>query len=112
MKNENEDVRKFTHDYPDDTEIRYTVDSEGSHMECSFTSEDPDCGTETILYNASPAVSLKEMSGELLEEITGYLDATDNGNLRMGRNGCEQYYDEFNNSTLYAIEKALTQLAA
>ena len=112
MENTKEVVRKFTHDYPDDTQIRYTVDEEGSHMECSFTSEDSDFGTETILYNASPAIPLKEMSGELLEEITSYLDATDDGNKRVEETGIEKYYNDFGNSTLYAVEKALSQIVA
>ena len=81
-------------------------------MECSFTSEDSDFGTETILYNASPAIPLKEMSGELLEEITGYLDATDDGNKRGEDTGIEKYYNDFGNSTLYAVEKALSQIVA
>ena len=41
----------YGHDYPDDTvmEISIRPDS-NAELKLSFTSEDPDCGTETMIY--------------------------------------------------------------
>ena len=104
-------IFSYTHDGDDDTKIVFYSDENGTHLECSHESEDPDCGTETILYNSSDRnESIKTMTSELLEEISGYLDATDNGNMRRGRDGLEQYYDDYNNSTLYAVEAALSKI--
>ena len=103
-------IFKYSHDYTDDTEIKYFRDNEGSHLECSFTSEDPDYGTETIYLNSDPAETLREMARDQMEEITAYLDATADGTRRVDDAPNAIVYDSYGNSTLYAVESALSNL--
>ena len=103
-------IFKYTHDYTDDTEIKYFRDNEGSHLECSFDHEDPDVGVETIYLNSDPAETLREMARDQMEEITAYLDATADGTRRVDDAPNAIVYDDYCNSTLYAVESALSNL--
>lgn len=107
-----EEIRfKHKFDYEDDTVISYESDNTCSKLKCSFTGEDPDFGTETIVLTAEPSKPMKQMVNEAMKEIGDYLDATDNGNMRRGSTLLQQFYDEYSNSTLYAVEQALTVLS-
>lgn len=99
----------YTHDYENDTVIAYWVDDGGSHMTASFTSEDPNYGTDTLEYNAKPVEPIAKMAQDWLEEFTEYLDSTNDGINRPGEasDELEKVYGEYSNSTLYAIENAL-----
>ena len=98
---------KYSHDHTNDTKIVYFKTKYGSHMECSFTSEDPDYGTETIEYNSEPIISFYAMAKDQLREIEEYLDATENGIKRDGNAPNSEVYDDYINTTLYAVENAL-----
>lgn len=99
----------YTHDYENDTVVTYWSNNKESHMTASYTSEDPDCGTDSLEYNASPAEPLAEMARDWLEEFTEYLDSTNDGINRPGNASkeLEMVYGDYSNSTLYAIENAL-----
>ena len=99
----------YSHDYADDTKIVYSFDEHGSHLEMSYTSEDPDYGTDTLEYNAEPAESLHDIATDYLEELTEYLDKTADGIRRPGEASreLELVFGDYSNSTLYAVENAL-----
>lgn len=105
-------VKFFSHDYDLDTAIEYVNTGMYSMLNCSFTSEDPDYGTDTIHSNlSSPPKPREQMAYEMAQEIAAYLDATEDGVYRKNGVPYEKQYGDFSNSTLYAIEKALKDLA-
>ena len=106
-------TKTFTHDYENDTTIEYFNTGKYAGLTCSFTSEDPDYGTDTLHYNSEPADSMETLAYELREEIRQYLDITNDGISRGRAEGSELdlVYGEYSNSTLYAIENALTEIA-
>ena len=63
-------TKYFKHDYENDTTIEYVNTGLYSMLNCSFTSENPDYGTDTIHYTAEPAVSMEQMAYEMGIEIT------------------------------------------
>ena len=105
-------VEFFANDYDFDTAIEYVNTGMYSMLNCSFTSEDPDYGTDTIHSDpANPPKSREQMAYEMAQEIAAYLDATGDGTYRKNGAPYEKQYGDFSNSTLYAIEKALKDLA-
>lgn len=106
-------TKTFTHDYENDTTIEYFNTGKYAGLTCSYTSEDPAYGTDTLHYNSEPADTMEALAYEMREEIRQYLDMTDNGIHRGKVKGTEldRVYGEYINSTLYAIENALTKTA-
>lgn len=105
-------VEFFAHDYDFDTAIEYVNTGMYSMLNCSFTSEDPDYGTDTIHSDpANPPKPREQMAYEMAQEIAAYMDATEDGTYRKNGAPYEKQYGDFSNSTLYAIEKALKELA-
>lgn len=105
-------VEFFAHDYDFDTAIEYVNTGMYSMLNCSFTSEDPDYGTDTIHSDpANPPKPREQMAYEMAQEIAAYMDATEDGTYRKNGVPYEKQYGDFSNSTLYAIEKALKDLA-
>lgn len=99
-------------DYENDTVVRYWEDDEGSHMTASFTSEDPDYGTDTLEYNAYEAEPLITMAKSWLEELAEYLNKTHDGRFRPGDapDELELVFGDYSNSTLFAIESILLNI--
>lgn len=90
----------YSHDYPDDTVMEISVREDGNtQLELSFTSEDPDYGTETMVY-AGNTKNWRELALELREKITYYLD-----NMLD-----DKFFDEYVRTTLIAFENLLTEL--
>ena len=54
-------TKYFSNDYENDTTIEYVNTGLYSMLNCSFTSEDPDYGTDTLHYNAEPANGMERM---------------------------------------------------
>ena len=105
-------VEFFAHDYDFDTAIEYVNTGMYSMLNCSFTSEDPDYGTDTIHSDpANPPKPREQMAYEMAQEIKEYLDATEDGTHRIYSAPYAGCYGGYSNSTLYAIEKALKELA-
>ena len=97
-------VRYFTNDYENDTAIEFVEAGLYSCLNCSFTSEDYDYGTDTIHYTYPDcSASIEQVAYEMLQEISEYLERTNDGMKRH----VKSVYNEYSNSTLYAIEKAL-----
>ena len=105
-------TKYFSHDYENDTTIEYVNTGLYAMLNCSFTSEDEDYGTDTIHSDpANPPKPREQMAYEMAQEIAAYLDATGDGTYRKNGAPYEKQYGDFSNSTLYAIEKALKELA-
>lgn len=105
-------TKTFTHDYENDTTIEYFNTGKYAGLICSFTSEDPDYGTDTLHYNSEPADTMEALAYEMLEEIRDCLDTTDDGMRRGGASRkLDLVYCMYSNSTLYAIEKALAEIS-
>ena len=102
-------VMYYSHNMENDTRLVYSFDETQSHLDMSYTDEDPDYGTDHLEWNAEPVESLHEMATSYLEELTEYLDDTHDGIRRPGEASreLEMVFGEFSNSTLYAIENAL-----
>lgn len=108
----NRTVEYFSHDYDADTAIEYVNTGMYSMLNCSFTCEDPDYGTDTLHSDsANPPKPREQMAYEMAQEIKEYLDATEDGTHRICNAPYTSRYGEYSNSTLYAIEKALKDLA-
>jgi len=105
-------VEFFAHDYDFDTAIEYVNTGMYSMLNCSFTSEDEDYGTETLhSVPSNPPKPREQMAYEMAQEIAAYMDATEDGTYRKSGAPYAEQYGVFSNSTLYAIEKALNELA-
>lgn len=104
-------TKYFKHDYENDTTIEYVNTGLYSMLNCSFTSEDPDYGTDTLHYTAEPAVSMEQMAYEMGREITQFCNKQDAGEYRRVTDEERRIYGDYSNSTLYAIEKALHEIA-
>lgn len=106
-------TKHFTHDYENDTTIEWVNTGMYSMLNCSFTSEDPNYGTDTIHYGvgSSSVKPIAQMAYEMLDELTPYLGKMDRGAYDSISSDVRSKYGEYNNSTLYAIEHALSILA-
>lgn len=104
-------TRYFKFDYENDTTIEYVNTGAYSSLTCSYTSEDPDYGTDTIHYNADPAVSMGQMAYEFGGQLTQFLNKKDSGRYRDITHEERILFGDYSNSTLYAVEKALKNLA-
>lgn len=102
-------TKYFKHDYENDTTIEYVNTGLYSMLNCSYTSEDPDYGTDTIHFTATPAENMEQMAYNMLYEIKDFLDYRD-GSVEAPRCDVQNDYGEYSNSTLIAIESALYQV--
>ena len=103
-------TKYFKDSYENDTTVEYVSTGLYSMLNCSFTSEDPDYGTDTIHYTATPVESMEKMAYNMLYEVKDFLDYRE-GSVEAPRYDVQNDYGEYSNSTLYAIEKALKELA-
>lgn len=108
----------FTSDYRDDTMIEYVETGSYSMLNCSYTSEDPDCGTDTIHFSLGYVASIERLAFEMLQEITDYLDFRNVCEKTRGQGGewqwrykdLEDAYGAYSSCTLIAFEHALTEI--
>ena len=101
-------TRYFTYCYENDTTIEYVTTGLYAGLTCSYTSEDPAYGTDTLHYNAEPSECMEQLAYEMLQEVTEALDYRDSGE-EMPRE-LKLTYDEYANSTLIAVEHALQRI--
>lgn len=104
-------TKYFTFDYANDTTIEYVSTGLYSTLNCSYTSEDPDYGTDTIHYTVCEDISMEELAHRMLGNLTAYLDKRDSGKYDEINNELLKDFGGYGNSTLYAIEKALKPIA-
>ena len=104
-------TKTFKHNYENDTTLEYFNTGLYAGLNCSYTSEDPAYGTDTLHYNSEPADTMEALAYEMHKEIAEYLDQTDDGMRHGGASReLDLVYGEYSNSTLYAIEKALAEI--
>lgn len=95
----------YSHDYPDDTKMTVSIRDDGAtQLTLSFTSEDPDMGTEEMIYAGHD--DYLTLAKELLEEITSYLDEVEFFKTASK----ESYYGEYSRTALYAFESLLKEV--
>lgn len=104
-------TKYFKHDYENDTTIEYVNTGLYSMLNCSFTSEDPDYGTDTLHWTSSKPVPIAQIAYEMKNRLCKYLDKMDHGYYRDVDDGDRYMFGDYSNSTLYAIEKALHEIA-
>ena len=110
-------VRFYSHDYPADTTLEYTRTGNRSELRLSFSSEDPDMGTEEMLYAGENGESMQELVADLNDELNSYLDAADTSSfwqqqgmtLPEGIHSPDDYFSEYSRTALYAFEALLKQ---
>ena len=100
-------VSYHSNNYDNDTAIEYVETGLYSMLNCSYTSEDPSYGTETIHFVSETVESEQRMAYDMLKRIGKYLDAFDNGTMRDLSRDIKLEYDNYGRSTLIAIESAL-----
>ena len=107
-------TKHFTHDYENDTTIEWVNTGMYSMLNCSFTSEDPNYGTDTIHYGvgSSSVKPIAQMAYEMLDELTPYLNKRGRGENNSIPVALRKMDDDYSNSTLYAIENALKVIAS
>ena len=97
----------YSHDYPDDTKMIVETREDGNtQLTLEFTSEDPDMGTETLTYAGNNS-DWTELSHELREEITNYLDVIDVPFYDSHNDSLIELYSEYSKTALYAFEAML-----
>ena len=105
----------YTHDYENDTTIEYVDTGLYSMLNCSFTSEDPDYGTETIHYVSKTSKPDDQLAYEMRKELKKYLDFKESYNghdlIEPDIRELRCKYGDFINTTLYAVEGALQELS-
>lgn len=106
----NKITKFFKYCYENDTTIEYVNTGMYSMLNCSFTSEDPDYGTDTIHFGAGSKTvrSMEQIAFDMLREVKDFIDYRD-GEVEYPP-VCEIDYDNYSNSTLIAIEYALFEL--
>lgn len=104
--------RFYTHDYPVDTTLEYTRKGSRSELTLSFGSEDPDMGTEEMVYGGDQGESMAALVSDLLNEIKVYLVAADTSSFydQQGESKTvADAYGEYSRTALYAFEAILNE---
>ena len=102
-------VRYFEYCYENDTAIEYVETGLYSSLNCSYTCEDPDYGTDTVHFTVDGVKNEKYVAYKMLQEVTKYLDYVDHNIKDMPRE-LRVAYGEYSLSTMIAIEKALQEI--
>ena len=99
-----------THNYPHDTKFHYTFDGKEGHITLSFMSDDPDVGTEEMLYNGEG--DIQELISDLLEEITSCLDRQEGVSIEKKQeiHSLDDYFNGFTRTALIAFESILIHI--
>ena len=105
--------RFYTYDYPADTTLEYTRKGGRAELTLSFGSEDPDMGTEEMIFGSDKGESMAELVSELKKEIQSYLDAADTSSFYEQQGEAmpvaKELYGEYSRTALYAFEAILNE---
>lgn len=95
-----------THNYHNDTKLEYKKNGNEVELKLSFTSEDPDCGTEEMTCSFDDGEKLHMAAQYILIDLAPYNDEP-----------CEcsddtiQYYENYTRTALIAFENMLREFA-
>lgn len=104
-------VEFFDGNYENDTAVVFVDTGRYSMMDISVTSEDEDAGTETIHSDpAVPPQTREQMAYTMLQELTKYMDLSDEGRYDEIDRVLRMKYSEYMVSTLVCAERALQQM--
>lgn len=108
-------IRYFTHDHTADTRLEYTRTGQRSELTLSFSSVDPDMGTEEMVYAGGNSESLSALVSDLREELTAYLDSLDASSppsdpLLSEYPVLKEYLNSYSRTSLHAFESALQSM--
>ena len=104
-------VKYFKYCYENDTAVEFVDTGLYSMLNVSFTSEDPDYGTDTLHYTSEPAESEEQLAYEMLNEVSRVLNARDNPKEYEISRELKMVYDDYSTSTLIATEHALQEIS-
>ena len=93
-----------TYNHENDTELIFNK----GKITLRYTDQDPDYGTDELVYKGNPEDTIVDLAREQLTEITSFLDETYDGTWRT--DNIIKYYPkiaDFSNSTLIAFERIL-----
>ena len=100
----------YTHDYENDTTYTFEPGNTRSQITMTYTSEDPDFGTETLVYGGDG--NEKELARELLSDLSRCLDMQENPpRFARAADFDLQYYDNnYSRTSLIAFEAMLLEI--
>lgn len=100
-----------TYNTINDTVLTFESAIDRAEITLEFTGEDPDFGTETLVYGGDATATMIELCREQLEEITAFLDESCEGTYRPD-SITEKYpaLEDLNNSSLIAFERLLQEI--
>ena len=102
-------IKRYTHDHNNDTVLEFNVSQDRAEIACTFSSEDPDYGSEELILGGDAGETAKDLAEDLLKDIVTYLNGTNNGLNRTDDAPLAFVFGDYNNSTLYAVEAMLTE---
>lgn len=101
-------LRTYSHDYPNDTSLKWTDDGTRAEIELTFESEDPDAGTEIMVFGGDSGSSMQELAADGAEELTGWLDRHEG---QAEPEELDRVYGEYTRTALFAFEAILKKTA-
>jgi hypothetical protein len=105
-------TRYFKHDYENDTTIEFVNTPLYAMLNCSFTSEDPDYGTDTLHFTCCRECTFESIAYNMKKELSKFLDLKENREYKkLEELNAQIDYDQYSLSTLFAIESALTEIS-
>ena len=104
-------TKYFTYCYENDTTVEYVKAENYSMLNCSFTSEDKDYGTDTLHWTGCGVVPMDQLAYEMKHALSEYLDKEDRGLYEDIDSIERMMFGDFSNSTLIAVEYALEEIS-
>lgn len=100
-----------TYNYTNDTKLTFTKTKNRAEIKLEYTDEDPDYGTETLVCGGDAKETLISLCHDQLDELTTFLDETNDGTYRPEDIMCSyKHLDDLNNSSLIAFERMLQSI--
>ena len=102
----------YSHDYPNDTTMEYSRNHSAAELRMTFTSEDPDMGTEELHYYGQHGEPMEVLAQELRDEISSHLDQGE-AHPRTEADSIHSiadFYDDYSHTALYAFENMLNEV--
>ena len=104
-------TKYFKYDYENDTTIEFVNTPLYAMLNCSFTSEDPDYGTDTLHWTCCEACTFESLAYEMKKDLTRCLNIIERHGSAEKLPTTQIDYENYSLSTLFAIEKALAEIA-
>lgn len=103
-------TKYFKHDYENDTTIEFVNAPLYAMLNCSFTGEDPNYGTDTLHWTCCEACTFESLAYEMKKDLTRCLNIIERHGSAGKLPTTQIDYENYSLSTLFAIEKALAEI--